>query len=296
MDAITTEGLTKRFVRHQFKSRQVVLALDHLDLRVEAGSVFGILGPNGSGKSTTMKLVLGLMTPTDGRASIFGVPCDKIASRVHVGFLPENPYFYPFLTGEETVWFYGKISGLNKAMLQKRVPELLGQVGLTHAKDRPISGYSKGMLQRIGLAQAMVHDPQLLILDEPTAGVDPIGSREIRDLIFDLKKRGKTVLLSSHLLEQVQEVCDRVCILNRGRKVLEGKLADLISDQRKTSIVAENLPESARAEIRALIERNGGRVESIGHPQTTLESLFIRSVRNHGELQDGKPSSGEKRG
>jgi ABC-2 type transport system ATP-binding protein len=295
MDAITTEGLTKRFVRFHFKRRQEVLALDHLDLRVEKGAVFGILGPNGSGKSTTMKLILGLIRPTAGRAFIFGKPCDKIESRLHVGFLPENPYFYPFLSGEETLWFYGKISGLSKTDLVRRVPELLDLVGLTEAKDRALAGYSKGMLQRIGLAQALVHDPELLLLDEPTAGVDPIGSREIRDLILHLKSRGKTVLLSSHLLEQVQDVCDRVCILHRGRKVLDGKLAEMISDQDRLNVVIEGWPDASHQELRAFIEQRGGRVVSLGHPQTTLESLFLNTVKDREMSAVSNPTSETKK-
>ena len=204
MDAIRTEGLTKKYALGWRKGR--LLALDHLNLRVREGEVYGLLGPNGSGKSTTLKLILDLVSPTDGRAWIFDVPCEKVVSRLHVGFLPENPYFYRYLTGAETLEFFGRLCGMSGTSLKKRIDELLELVGLPHARDRRLAGYSKGMLQRIGLAQALIHDPKLLLLDEPTAGVDPIGSKDIRDLIHRLKEMGKTVLLSSHLLAQVQDV------------------------------------------------------------------------------------------
>src|ERR1700691_1503037 len=185
MDAIRTENLTKKYDLGLRKGR--LLALDKLNLRVREGEVYGLLGPNGSGKSTTLKLVLDLIAPTEGSAWIFDVPCGKVVSRLHVGFLPEHPYFYRYLTGVETLEFYGKLCGMKGASLKKRIGELLELVGLTRARDRRLSGYSKGMLQRIGLAQALIHDPKLLLLDEPTAGVDPIGSKDIRDMFLRLR-------------------------------------------------------------------------------------------------------------
>lgn len=277
MDAIRTENLTKKYGLGWGKGR--LLALDQLNLKVREGEVYGLLGPNGSGKSTTLKCILDLVTPTDGAAWIFDVPCTKVESRLHVGFLPENPYFYKYLTGVETLEFYGKLCGLGGDSLAKRIEELLEMVGLTRARDRQLKGYSKGMLQRIGLAQALIHDPKLLLLDEPTAGVDPIGSRDIRDLILRLKNMGKTVLLCSHLLEQVQEVCDRIGVLNLGKMILEGDVNQLISDQRRVSIVAEGLTETARVE--ETIRQAGGKVVSVGHPQTTLESLFLDALKDH---------------
>jgi ABC-2 type transport system ATP-binding protein len=240
-----------------------------------------LLGPNGSGKSTTLKCILNLVMPTEGEARIFGVPCDKVESRLHVGFLPENPYFYKYLTGVETLEFYGKLCGLGGETLRKRIDELLELVGLVHARDRQLKGYSKGMLQRIGLAQALIHDPKLLLLDEPTAGVDPIGSRDIRDMILRLKKMGKTVLLCSHLLEQVQEVCDRISVLNLGKMILAGDVQQLISDQRRLSITVENLPDAARASVEAAVRAAGAKMVSIDHPQTTLESLFLEALKDH---------------
>lgn len=200
---VEIEHLTKVFKIPMRRER--VVAVRDLSIKVEPGEVYGLLGPNGSGKSTTLKILLGLVSPTRGRTRVFGEDSALVRSRKDVGFLPENPYFYKFLTGEETVRFFGKLSGLGGAGLQSRVKELLELVGLTEAADRRVGGYSKGMLQRIGLAQALVQDPGLLVLDEPTAGVDPVGSREIRDLILALKARGKTILLCSHLLSQVRK-------------------------------------------------------------------------------------------
>jgi ABC-2 type transport system ATP-binding protein len=277
MDAIRTEHLTKKYNLGWRKGR--LLALDQLNLRVQEGEVYGLLGPNGSGKSTTLKLVLDLVSPTDGGAWIFDVPCDKVVSRLHVGFLPENPYFYRYLTGAETLEFYGRLCGMGGTALKKRINQLLDLVGLAHARDRRLSGYSKGMLQRIGLAQALIHDPKLLLLDEPTAGVDPIGSKDIRDLILRLKTMGKTVLLSSHLLAQVQDVCDRIGVLNLGKMILEGDVDQLISDQRRLSITVQDLPEAGRAKVEEAVRASGGKVVSVDHPQTTLEALFLEALK-----------------
>jgi len=277
MDAIRTENLTKKYALGWRQGR--LLALDGLNLQVHEGEVYGLIGPNGSGKSTTLKLILGLISRTTGEVSVFGVPCDKVQSRLHVGFLPENPYFYRYLTGAETLEFYGKLCGMRGAPLRKRIDELLELVGLTRARGRRLAGYSKGMLQRIGLAQAMIHDPKLLLLDEPTAGVDPIGSRDIRDMILRLKRMGKTVLLCSHLLEQVQEVCDRIGVLNLGKKILEGNVETLIRDQQRLSFTVQNLPDTARPQVEAAIRSAGGQLLSVAHPQTTLESLFLDALK-----------------
>jgi ABC-2 type transport system ATP-binding protein len=277
MDAIRTDNLTKKY--NLGLRRGKLLALDRLNLRVREGEVYGLIGPNGSGKSTTLKLILDLVTPTDGRAWIFDMPCSKVASRLHVGFLPENPYFYRYLTGAETLEFFGKLCGMNGGGLKKRIDELLELVGLPHARDRRLAGYSKGMLQRIGLAQALIHDPKLLLLDEPTAGVDPIGSKDIRDMIIRLKGMGKTVLLSSHLLAQVQDVCDRIGVLNLGRLILEGDVDTLISDQRRLSITVQDLPEAGRSQVEDAVRAAGGKVVTMEHPQTTLESLFLEALK-----------------
>jgi ABC-2 type transport system ATP-binding protein len=258
--------------------RRRVVALRGLSLDIPAGTVYGLLGPNGSGKSTTLKILLGLVNATSGTSEIFGVASDKVASRKDVGFLPENPYFYKFLTGAETISFYGKLCGLGGQALRNRVTELLDIVGLTEAGDRRISGYSKGMLQRIGLAQAMVHDPRLLILDEPTAGVDPAGSRQIRDLILQLKARGKTILLTSHLLEQVQEVCDRVGILAKGHLIREGELDILTGVTGQTEYIIENASPELQQEIARLAASRGARLVSARQPQMDLETVFLKAT------------------
>lgn len=277
MYAIETNKLTKRYQLGWRKGE--VLALDTLDLHVEEGEIYGLLGPNGSGKSTTLKLVLNLILPTSGEAKIFGRDCMTVGSRLDVGFLPENPYFYKYLTGAETLKFYGRLCGVSSGQINSRIEELLNLTGMTDSRNRRLSGYSKGMLQRIGIAQAMIHNPRLVLLDEPTAGVDPIGSRDIRDMILRLKKMGKTVLLCSHLLEQVQEVCDRIAILHRGKRIMEGHVKDLVSDQRRLQIMVENFPENQHDELRKFIESKGGKFLGADHPQSTLESMFLDAVK-----------------
>ncbi len=285
--AVLVEHLTKVF--QPSLSRQKVPAVVDLSFRVGQGEVYGLIGPNGSGKSTTMKVILGLVQATSGRTEVFGIDSGKVGSRRDVGFLPENPYFYKHMTGRETLEFYGKLCGIHGAQLRERVPELLALVGLESAAGRPIAGYSKGMLQRIGLAQAIVHRPRLVVLDEPTAGVDPRGSRHIRDLILQMKAEGTSVILSSHLLEQVQEVCDRAGIIYKGRMVLEGRLEDLTQLQQQMEYVVEGGPPELAAEIQTLVERAGAKLVSAGHPRTTLEKLFLEST------EDKEPATGGTR-
>ncbi|MEY2528637.1 MAG: type transport system ATP-binding protein [Verrucomicrobiota bacterium] len=275
--AVLLRGVTKIFpVPWQ---RRSVVALHDLNLEVAAGQIYGLLGPNGSGKSTTLKIILGLISPTRGSAQVFGRESDRVASHESVGFLPESPDFYKYLTGEETLRFYGKLCGLRGARLKGRVTELLALVGLTNAGRRRLSGYSKGMLQRIGLAQALVQEPELLILDEPTAGVDPAGAREIRDLILELKGRGITVLLSSHLLGQVQEICDRIGILANGVLVREGSLSELLGVENHTQLVLENASQSLINEIAILASQSKARLIECGQPRTSLERLFLEATR-----------------
>lgn len=259
--------------------RQLLRAVDGVSIRIEAGEVYGLIGPNGSGKSTTMKALLGLVAPTSGTCSIFGKDSMKVDSRQDVGFLPENPYFYKHLSGIETLRFYGKLCGLGGKQLTERINELLALVDLEGARDRRIGGYSKGMLQRIGLAQALIQEPRLVILDEPTAGVDPVGSRQIRDLILKLRERGITVFLCSHLLEQVQEVCDHVGIIFRGKMVKEGRLEDLIAIEDQTEIILRNATPELVAEIQALASRSCADCLRTGKPRTTLERLFLRETQ-----------------
>ena len=273
--AIAIRHLTKVFPI-PFKRERVVAVRD-LSLEVAPGQVYGLLGPNGSGKSTTMKIVLGLVSPSAGGTEIFGRSSQSVDSHEEVGFLPENPYFYKYLTGTETLRFYGKLCGLSGSVLRDKTAELLALVGLESARDRRLGGYSKGMLQRIGLAQALIQDPRLLVLDEPTAGVDPRGSAEIRDLIVGCKDRGITVLLCSHLLGQVQEICDRIGILDRGVLVREGKLEDLISIEDQTEMIFKDAPPELLEEIEALVSRSYPKVQVLDtrKPQTTLERYFL---------------------
>ena len=271
--AVRIENLTKIFPVPL--RRQRVTAVRNISFEVRPGEVYGLLGPNGSGKSTTLKILLGLVTPNQGRAMIFGEDSRDYHSRRDVGFLPENPYFYKFLTAAETLRFYGKVCGMGGAALNKRIDELIHLVGLEDARDRRIGGFSKGMLQRIGLAQALIQDPRLVVLDEPTAGVDPAGSHQIRDLILDLKKRGKTVLLTSHLLEQVQEICDRVGIMARGEMIREGALADLVSVKNQTEFVIENATPEIRSQIEHLLQNSLAKLLSTRQPQRSLESVFL---------------------
>lgn len=283
---VEIEHLTKVF-RVPMRRERVVAVRD-LSLRVEPGEVYGLLGPNGSGKSTTLKIVLGLVPPTRGHTRVFGEDSRLVRSRKDVGFVPENPYFYKFLSGAETVRFFGKLGGLHGAALEARVGELLELVGLTEAAGRRVGSYSKGMLQRIGLAQALVQDPGLLVLDEPTAGVDPVGSREIRDLILELKSRGKTILLCSHLLSQVQEICDRVGILARGALVREGRVEELLSVRDRTEMVFEETSPEKLAALREAAEKLGLKLVASGRPQTTLENLFLEAIEP-GESADAGP-------
>jgi ABC-2 type transport system ATP-binding protein len=275
--AVAVHGLTKIFPVPFHPTRGVVAVKD-LSLRIEPGEVYGLLGPNGSGKSTTLKIILGLVSPTRGRTEIFGRDSRLVESREAVGFLPENPYFYKYLTGEETLRFFGRLCGMTGGTLKNRVNELLDLVGLNRARDRRLGTYSKGMLQRIGLAQALIHDPRLVVLDEPTAGVDPAGSREIRDLIMDLKQRGITVLLSSHLLAQAQEICDRIGILADGVLVREGRLRELIAIENQTELVIANASDELVHQIESFINQSNAKLLERRKSTTTLERLFLEST------------------
>lgn len=276
--AVDIRALTKAFPVPFH--RQTVVAVRDLTLRVEPGEVYGLLGPNGSGKSTTLKILFGLVSPTSGQTRIFGRDSREVQSRVAVGFLPESPYFYKYLTGEETLQFFGRLCGLDRRRLEGRVEDLLGLVGLTGARKRRLGTYSKGMLQRIGLAQALIHEPRLVVLDEPTAGVDPAGSRDICNLILDLKKRGITVLLSSHLLTQAQEICDRVGILSQGALVREGRLTDLIAIENQTELVLENASAALLQKIEAIATEEKAKVLAQRKSTTTLERLFLEATGN----------------
>ncbi len=283
MNAVEIENLHKSF--HGHWGRGGIYAVKGVSLSIPEGSVYGLIGPNGSGKSTMMKALLGLLRPDEGRCQVFGKPATAAQNRQEVGFLPENPYFYKFLTGRETVRFYARLCGLRGQAQRERCEELLDIVGLTEAADRRVGGYSKGMLQRIGLAQALVQQPRLVVLDEPTAGVDPIGSRTIRDIILKLKEQGLTVFLCSHLLEQVQEICDRVGILYQGCLIAEGSMSELTQDQHRQEIILNNAPPELISEIQKLA---GSHWESSQPARNSLENVFLKGIAE--QLENRKVS------
>ena len=258
--------------------RQRVRAVDNLSLTVARGQIYGLLGPNGSGKSTTLKALLGLLRPTLGECFLAGVPGSNPAAHRAIGYLPEAPYFPRFLSGRELLRFHAKLSGLSRAGREERIEALLARVGLAPAADRRVGTYSKGMLQRIGLAQALVTEPPILILDEPTAGVDPVGAADIAALILEQKARGTTVLLCSHLLAQIEEICDRVAILHRGRLLAEGSLDDLLGRSARQALVVENLPAAELAAFRQWLGARGGTLHGVERPAARLDRFFLETL------------------
>jgi ABC-2 type transport system ATP-binding protein len=275
---IETRNLSK--VYRDFWGRQKVRALKALDLEVRRGEIFGLLGPNGSGKTTTIKLLLGLLFPTSGQALVFGQEATDVSKNERLGYLPEESYLYRFLNAEETLDFYGRLFNMPSHVRRQRTHDLIEMVGLGWAKRRQLKEYSKGMTRRIGLAQALINDPELILLDEPTSGLDPIGTREMKDLILKLKSQGKTVLMSSHLLADVQDVCDRIAILHQGELKELGRVDALLKDTAVTEIRATDLSDDAKREIRAVIERHHGSLMTMDNPTTTLEELFLSIVRD----------------
>ena len=274
MNAVEIENIHKSFPGHWGKGG--VYAVKGVSLSIPQGTVYGLIGPNGSGKSTIMKALVGLLSPDEGSCRVFGQPATAASNRKEIGFLPENPYFYKFLTGEETVRFYGRLCGLRGKELRTRTAEMLELAGLTEAAHRRLGGYSKGMLQRVGLAQALVQRPRLLVLDEPTAGVDPIGSRAIRDIILKLKEQGMTVFLCSHLLEQVQEICDNVGILYQGCMIAAGSMESITRDLSTTEVLLRNPSAELLAQLRALA---GDAWLAASPARNSLESVFIRGIK-----------------
>jgi ABC-2 type transport system ATP-binding protein len=275
---IETQNLTK--VYRDFWGRQKVRALKALDLEVRRGEIFGLLGPNGSGKTTTMKLLLGLLFPTSGQALVFGKEATDVAKNERIGYLPEESYLYRFLNAEETLDFYGRLFDMSAAVRRERINELIESVNLGWARRRQLKEYSKGMARRIGLAQALINDPELIMLDEPTTGLDPIGTREMKDLILRLRDQGKTVLMCSHLLADVQDVCDRIAILYQGELKELGRVDRLLTVQDVTQIQARGLSREAETEIRAVIDKHQGTLLSMSNPTSTLEELFLNIVRD----------------
>jgi ABC-2 type transport system ATP-binding protein len=278
---IETEGLTK--VYKDFWGRPKHTGLDDLTLSIDKGEVFGLIGPNGSGKTTTFKLLLGLIFPTSGRASILGKPPTDVGAKARLGFLPEETYLYRWLDADETLDFFGRLFGLDAATRRRRADELIERFGLAHARKRQIREYSKGMTRRVGFCQALINDPDVVILDEPTSGLDPISSRQIKDLILDLKARGKTVLLSSHLLADVQDVCDRIAILHQGKRKVYGSVSEILVQRDKIALTFRNLSEDARRRIEEIARADGADLFKAENTLETLEDVFIRTVQESGD-------------
>jgi ABC-2 type transport system ATP-binding protein len=273
---VRTAKLTKVF--RDFWMREKVTAVCDLDLDIGRHEVFGLLGPNGSGKSTTLKMILGLMFPTRGRISVFGRRPTDVRTKARIGFLPEESHLYPFLSAFETLDFYGQLFRQPRRQRRHRIEMLLDMVGLSSVAYRRVGEYSKGMQRRIGLAQALINDPDLLILDEPTSGLDPIGTKQFKDLIGTLAMRGKTVILSSHLLGDVEDVCDRICVLYGGRQRREGGVSELLADQDRTQITTDKLDDKTIAKVKTLIEADGREVLDVTSPRDKLETLFMDIV------------------
>ena len=287
-------GLVKEF--RDFWNRPKAKAVNDIDFEVKEGEVLGLLGPNGSGKSTTVKMLLGLLYPTGGRLTVFGSSPRSVDAKRMIGYLPEETYLYKYLTAYETLDFFGSLFGLSAKERKTRTEQLLDMVGLSHAANRRVGEFSKGMARRIGLAQAMINDPAFLILDEPTSGLDPIGCREVKDLILLLKRRGKTVLVTSHLLSDVEDVCDRVVILYGGKIRAQGTMEELLSVKNSSRITIPDLPAEALAKIEAVIRETAGTNFTVDHPHRTLEDFFLNVVddaRKESISTSGATSGGE---
>ncbi len=305
MPVIDIENLTQDY-QTGFWRKRAVRALDGLGLQVEAGEVFGFLGANGAGKTTTFKVLMRMIRPTAGSARILGRPLDDLKMRARIGYLPEQPYFYDYLTAREFLVYCGALCDLSRETSAKRATALLDQVGISDAANKHLRKFSKGMLQRVGLAQALINDPEVLFLDEPMSGLDPLGRREVRDLIADLRARGKTIFFSSHILTDVEAMCDRVAILNRGRLAEMGRLSDILKSRRnEIEVVVSGIdtralerlrafalevtptPEGARvrlssdhdiARLLVIVHPAGGRLVSVNPVRESLEDLFMREV------------------
>jgi len=276
---VATRNLSKTY--RDFWGRQKKVALKPLDLEIRRGEIFGLLGPNGSGKTTTLKLLLGLIFPTSGEAEVFGREATDVRKNERIGYLPEESYLYKFLDADETLDFYGRLFDMPPDERRRRADALIERVGLGgRDRKRQLREYSKGMTRRIGVAQALINDPELVMLDEPTSGLDPIGTREIKDLIIELKEHGKTVIMCSHLLADVEDVCDRIAVLHQGELKELGRVEDLLRVGDVTQIRARGLAPGAEAEIRAVLARHGGADVEVGNPTSTLEELFLEVVRD----------------
>jgi len=271
-------GLTKVF--KDFWMRTKAKAVDNVDFEVQRDEIFGLLGPNGSGKSTIIKMILGLLHVTRGRLSVFGKEPNDVSIKKRIGFLPEESYLYRFLNPRETLDYYGKLFGLDRRTRRMRTEQLLDMVGLAQVGHRAVGEFSKGMQRRVGIAQALINDPDFLILDEPTSGLDPIGTRQVKDLILELGRRGKTILLSSHLLADVEDVCDRVVMLYGGKVRAQGTTAELLADTEHTVIQTPRLRPETISRIEQVIEEiEGVGIDKVEAPRQRLEQLFMEIVQ-----------------
>lgn len=271
-------------VYRDFWGRPKVKALNALSLDIRKGEVFGLLGPNGSGKTTTLKLLLGLLFPTEGEITILGKSAADVSKNERIGYLPEESYLYRFLNAYETLDFYGRLFDMSAAQRKERSEKLLDLVKLApQARRRQLKEYSKGMTRRIGVAQALINDPDLVMLDEPTSGLDPLGNRDMKDLILDLKKQGKTVLMCSHLLADVQDVCDRIAILYGGELKVMGRVDELLKAQDETQILSSKLSDAAISDVREVLKKHGANVLQVDHPTANLEDLFLKTVQESRE-------------
>ena len=307
MNAIEIQGLTKDYSLGLFKKS--VRALDHVSLTVSEGEIFGFLGPNGAGKTTTLKIMMGLNRPTSGSIFLFGQDCKNPAVREIMGYLPEQPYFYDYLTAREFLAFYARLFGFKGSVIESKIAALLKMVGLERARDLPLRKFSKGMLQRIGIAQALINDPKLVVFDEPMSGLDPMGRREVRDLILRMRREGKTVFFSSHIISDVEMICDRVAILDKGKIRAQGRVDDLLQ---KKSLIREiefsvSNPETTQLlcslgtvitktpgrllisvsedqvdQILDVAKQQGAKLRSLVAHKQSLEELFTEKVGGNG--------------
>ena len=280
---VEAAGLTKVFT--DFWMRSKARAVDNIDFEIRSNEIFGLLGPNGSGKSTTIKMILGLLHKTRGRLSVFGKDPSDVSIKGRIGYLPEESYLYRYLDARETLDYYGRVFGIDRKNRVRRINELLDMVGLAQVNRRAVGEYSKGMMRRLGLAQALINDPEFLILDEPTSGLDPIGTRQVKDLLIELGRRGKTILLSSHLLADVEDVCDRMVILYGGKIRAEGETGDLLADSHSTVIRTPRLSNESIERVEQALQSEGVGIDSIEAPRQKLEDLFMGIVEKAMEEQ-----------
>ena len=289
-NVIEIRNLTK--IYRDFWGRKKVQAVNSLSLDVKRGEIFGLLGPNGSGKTTTMKMLLGLLFPSDGQISILGQKPDDVEMKSRIGYLPEESYLYRFLNADETLNFYGRLFNIPAGERKKRADRLIKQVGLEKARRQQLKEYSKGMTRRVGLAQALINDPELVLLDEPTSGLDPLGTADMKEMIRGLKNEGKTVIMCSHLLADVQDVCDRVAILYRGELKIVDSVDNLLTARDEMQLTTSEIPDAAVEEVRAVLEKHGATLRDVSHPRQSLEDLFLNIVARS-ETQQGRVFTAE---